>query len=132
MTAEPGVADRLARIPLAKPFKIIQTPAALQSKDAGEGSRRLRELELERLKQGADGSGPKAYAGSSDDPAILSTFNSTDLRDGYTQSTFNSRPLEERIEHTKAFVRDLALLTSEEVDALVVSGASNIGRLAML
>ncbi|GAA5912965.1 uncharacterized protein JCM6883_006272 [Sporobolomyces salmoneus] len=136
MTAEPGVAARLAEIPLAEPFRIVQTPMPLldsTATDTKDGSKRLKDLEVERNQAGGKDARPKAYAGkglSEYEPIPLN--NSTDLRDGYTQSTFNSKSLEERVEHTRAFVRDLALLTSESVDALVVSGASNIGRLAML
>ncbi|GAA6013914.1 hypothetical protein JCM11491_000471 [Sporobolomyces phaffii] len=131
MTAEPGIAEQLASLPLAKPFDIVETPAALGPALNGDtgGSERLKAVDSERGKTGGSGGGPKAYAGGA---VPIQAQNSTDLRDGYSQSTFNSRPLEERVEHTQAFVRDLALLTSIEVDALVVSGASNIGRLAML
>lgn len=50
---------------------------------------------------------------------------------GYTQQAFNALPLLERVAHTQAFVRDLTVLVNE-ADAAVVSGASNVGRLAML
>ncbi|GAA5918547.1 hypothetical protein JCM6882_009764 [Rhodosporidiobolus microsporus] len=50
---------------------------------------------------------------------------------GYVQASFNALPLLERVVHTQAFVRDLTII-AREVDAAVVSGASNVGRLAML
>ncbi|TNY21533.1 hypothetical protein DMC30DRAFT_196441 [Rhodotorula diobovata] len=54
-----------------------------------------------------------------------------DLSAGYTQAAFNALPMLERVVHTQAFVRDLTVL-AREADAAVVSGASNVGRLAML
>ncbi|GAA5944801.1 uncharacterized protein JCM15063_001670 [Sporobolomyces koalae] len=130
MTAEPGIAEQIAKIPLAKSFKIQQTPPplALNANDL-ETSERL--SNRDRPENGGN-QGPKAYAIAATDSENSDVKVDHDIRNGYTQATFNSLPLETRIKHTRAFVRDLALVTSDKVDALVVSGASNIGRLAML
>ncbi|GAA6062265.1 hypothetical protein JCM10212_000925 [Sporobolomyces blumeae] len=130
MTAEPSIASKLALDPLSKPFKIIQTPppidVRLEGRDAILEVGRKDGLDVAGSGERAEGRGPKAYAvsNSRDRPTVMSA--------GYTQSAFNALPLDERIQHTRAFVRDLAVLTSDKVDAVVVSGASNIGRLAML
>ncbi|GAA6018435.1 hypothetical protein JCM11491_006996 [Sporobolomyces phaffii] len=50
---------------------------------------------------------------------------------GFNENTFNSLPLETRIEQSQAFVRDVTLL-STRADALVITGSSNVGRLMCL
>ncbi|GAA5865953.1 hypothetical protein JCM1840_003356 [Sporobolomyces johnsonii] len=140
MTAEPSISALLAEIPLAQPFRIVQTPPPHVLSEGegqgkgGDGRVRLEEAERAREQLGKAGSGPKAYAGGAPAPAPALTSSGTDLATGYTQSAFNALPLAERVAHTQAFVRDLTLLaaSAEGVDAMVVSGASNIGRLAML
>ena len=127
MTAEPDVARRLAELPLARAFDIVQTPpvAELESAEDAEGPKKLKDFTADRSRNGGANQGPKAYS-------VDSSSDVTTLSNGYTQATFNAMPLEKRVDHTRSFVRDLALLTGDEVDALIVSGASNIGRLAML
>ncbi|GAA5964568.1 hypothetical protein JCM21900_001901 [Sporobolomyces salmonicolor] len=125
MTAELSVSALLAEIRLAQPFRIVQTPPPhMISEGTGQ--------EQAQAHGEGQGSGPKAYTSGAAAPAP----SPTDLAAGYTQSAFNALPLAERVAHTQAFVRDLTLLAftsaGEGVDAMVVSGASNIGRLAML
>ena len=118
MTAEPGILKKLKSLPLAKFFKIVQTPPPSLEEETGvEG---IKNLESRGLPP------PKAYSIEG------GTTTDTSIGGGYLQSDFNLKPLQERISHTQTFVRDLTLLTSTEVDALVVSASSNIGRLAML
>lgn len=50
---------------------------------------------------------------------------------GHRQATFNSWPIEERIDDTRVLLRDLTLL-SLHADAFIVSGSSNVGIMAML
>ncbi|GAA5913258.1 hypothetical protein JCM8208_003251, partial [Rhodotorula glutinis] len=87
--------------------------AAAGGKDGNEHVRR------------AAAEGPSA---GKEDEVVEST---PDLSAGYTQAAFNALPILERVVHTQAFVRDLTVL-AREADAAVVSGASNVGRLAML
>jgi len=72
-----------------------------------------------------------AEASERKDVVDSATAATPDLSAGYTQAAFNALPILERVVHTQAFVRDLTVL-AREADAAVVSGASNVGRLAML
>ncbi|BGP74099.1 hypothetical protein NBRC10513v2_007531 [Rhodotorula toruloides] len=147
ITAEPLIPARLREeVRLADPWRVVQSPG-VDVEDEGEARERLRKEE-----EGKGGGRPKAYAAkgegkgkegkmiklplppstASPDPNRRRRRRSLDA--GYTQQSFNALPLLSRVAHTQAFVRDLTLLAQEEggVDAAVVSGASNVGRLAML
>ncbi|BGP66236.1 hypothetical protein NBRC10512v2_007644 [Rhodotorula toruloides] len=138
ITAEPSIPSRLREeVRLADPWRVVQTPG-VESQDEGGGAAE------ERLRKEGGGAGgrPKAYAaaaaaaGTDKMVKIVSPPSRRSLDSGYTQQSFNALPLLSRIAHTQAFVRDLTLLArsgeEEGVDAAVVSGASNVGRLAML
>ncbi|BGP35676.1 hypothetical protein JCM10296v2_007528 [Rhodotorula toruloides] len=155
ITAEPSIPARLrTEVRLADPWRVVQTPGVDVS-DEGEGGERLRQQESEGKKEGKGGGRgggrPKAYAAAGTKggegakmvkvvaaPSTASPdqrFRKRSLDAGYTQQSFNALPLLSRVAHTQAFVRDLTLLAQAEeggVDAAVVSGASNVGRLAML
>ncbi|GAA6052841.1 hypothetical protein JCM3770_006276 [Rhodotorula araucariae] len=147
ITAEPSIPAILrASTPLSRPFVLIQTPEpAVRAPPAQDEARaRLAKQAAAGARAGAGGAKaarPKAYGGAgaavgesvpkrarraADGAAPL-----PDLSAGYTQAAFNAMPLLERVVHTQAFVRDLSVL-AREVDAAVVSGSSNVGRLAML
>ncbi|BGP51988.1 hypothetical protein JCM10450v2_007959 [Rhodotorula kratochvilovae] len=149
VTAEPSIPALLrSSTPLSRPFELVQTPEpavrAPETKDeararlakqaaagAGAGSA--------RGKGRAKAGGPKAYGGAKGAKGVPKVVRRAaeadapppDLSAGYTQAAFNALPLLERVVHTQAFVRDLTVL-AREADAAVVSGASNVGRLAML
>ncbi|GAA6024102.1 hypothetical protein JCM8202_004253 [Rhodotorula sphaerocarpa] len=141
ITAEPDISVRLSAHNLLAPFRLVQTP----DPDVGAGGldeetrERLRAADVGRA--GAGKSGPKAYASAAvvekeeEDQQrrrrVRRSEEVPSLRAGYSQAAFNALPVLERVVHTQAFVRDLTLL-AREADAAVVSGASNIGRLAML
>ncbi|GAA5833651.1 hypothetical protein JCM11251_003194 [Rhodosporidiobolus azoricus] len=74
---------------------------------------------------------PKYKRSTTASPPLSPPPPAADLSTGYLQSAFNALPLLERVVHTQAFVRDLTII-AREVDAAVVSGASNVGRLGML
>ncbi|GAA5963153.1 hypothetical protein JCM3765_003626 [Sporobolomyces pararoseus] len=122
MTAEPRVLKDLSILPLSKFFKLVQTP------EPPPFSTTTTETEVRDESEPPPPPPPKAYSiegGSSSASKSLKVG-------GYLQSDFNSKPLQERIKHSQTFVRDLTLLTLSEMDALIVSASSNIGRLAML
>ncbi|GAA6009432.1 uncharacterized protein JCM10292_004290 [Rhodotorula paludigena] len=155
ITAEPSIPAALrASTPLSRPFELVQTPDPdLRTEEEGAGAVGGRERLRVQLNAAGEGAkGPKAYAREAEGrmvkrPRLLRRAveadeaasesapaeppSPPDLRKGYTQAAFNALPLLERIVHTQAFVRDVTLL-AREVDAAVVSGASNVGRLAML
>lgn len=129
---------------LADPWRVVQTPG-VESQDEGGGAAE------ERLRKegGVGGGRPKAYAAAAAAAADTGKMikivsppsplprRRRSLDSGYTQQSFNALPLLSRVAHTQAFVRDLTVLArsgeeEEGVDAAVVSGASNVGRLAML
>ncbi|GAA5839851.1 hypothetical protein JCM9279_005186 [Rhodotorula babjevae] len=83
--------------------------------------------EKERLRRAA----ARESEGKEDEVVEAAPAATPDLSAGYTQAAFNALPILERVVHTQAFVRDLTVL-AKEADAAVVSGASNVGRLAML
>lgn len=158
ITAEPHVSSLIADIPLAGPFRVLETPPPdmKDGNEEGETRHRLEEQmkaegEAER-KQG----GPKAYAAAGGGVVAAAANENegikmvklakggarakqrravvdppTKLSAGYNQAAFNALPLLERVVHTQAFVRDLTII-AREADAAVMSGASNVGRLAML
>ncbi|BGP11686.1 hypothetical protein JCM10049v2_007606 [Rhodotorula toruloides] len=145
ITAEPSIPSRLREeVRLADPWRVVQTPG-VESQDEGGGAAE------ERLRKegGVGGGRPKAYAAAAAAAADTGKMikivsppsplprRRRSLDSGYTQQSFNALPLLSRVAHTQAFVRDLTLLArsgeeEEGVDAAVVSGASNVGRLAML
>ncbi|GAA6025320.1 hypothetical protein JCM10207_006244 [Rhodosporidiobolus poonsookiae] len=161
VTAEPGISSQLATIPLAGPFRVIQTPEPdVRLKEVADVTQdRLHELQKAEKEADERGDGPKAYVAAAgavqlvgggkmvkqvkgpagaDDVAgrakrvkRANAAPPADLGGGYVQSAFNALPLLERVVHTQAFVRDLTVM-AREADAAVVSGSSNIGRLAML
>ncbi|GAA5988488.1 hypothetical protein JCM11641_007168 [Rhodosporidiobolus odoratus] len=160
ITAEPEIRQSISSIPLAGPFEVFETPPPdVRTEEANQGTKeRLGEAIRAEIKAEEEGeAGPKAYLGGAgghgakmlklSKPNVeerevgKQTHNfakrataspePTNLSAGYTQAAFNALPLLERVVHTQAFVRDLTII-AREVDAAVVSGASNVGRLAML
>ncbi|BGP20477.1 hypothetical protein JCM10213v2_008638 [Rhodosporidiobolus nylandii] len=160
ISAEPAIPELISRIPLAGPFRLLETPppdvrTAGEGEGEGETEERLRKQAEGERRAEEKGEGPRAYVaapgsgGQGAAPpvakmlkqpaaaarkALLAKRDSAptpNLAAGYTQSAFNALPLLERIVHTQAFVRDLTVI-AREADAAVVSAASNVGRLAML
>ncbi|GAA6042396.1 hypothetical protein JCM8097_004496 [Rhodosporidiobolus ruineniae] len=164
ITAEPLILPKLADIPLAGPFRVLETPPPDVWDEGVDAGTRERLEESRRVEEEAEraGAGPKAYVagvgggggGSVEGAggkmvklvragdggggkkklarrAASGAETGASLTAGYLQSAFNALPLIERVTHTQAFVRDLTVI-AREADAAVVSGASNVGRLAML
>ncbi|SCV72254.1 BQ2448_4948 [Microbotryum intermedium] len=147
MTAEAHVMSRLAKDSLLRPFTLAQPPAPgiASLKHVAHHKTESDKPQVPDWFKDIQGKTPSTYekrASIKDDaestkessPAKPEEGNKNPrpgLASGFSQSEFNRLPMLERVIHTRTFIRDLTLF-SRDADAFIVSGSSNIGRLAML
>ncbi|KDE09361.1 hypothetical protein MVLG_00675 [Microbotryum lychnidis-dioicae p1A1 Lamole] len=154
MTAEANVNSRLAIDPLLRPFTLAQPPARgiaslkhvanlkpQPSQPPVDVMEWVKDTQADALttyeKRASIREDEEEAAPSTPTPSPTPTPKEEKkkprpgLASGFSQLEFNRLPMLERVLHTQTFIRDLTLF-SRDADAFIVSGSSNIGRLAML
>ncbi|KAK4046300.1 hypothetical protein OIV83_006174 [Microbotryomycetes sp. JL201] len=126
---DPRAYEAFRRQKLGKRFQIRNTPAPFALDKRNQGSSDTTETPI----ASASPEKTKAQKERERKWRLIKRrkLGGQDEPDGFNERSFNSMKLDDRIAHTKTFVRDLTLLASQS-DALVLTASSNVGRLLML